>query len=216
METLEKLLELISKNGLALVISAGVLIFAVKFGNIGIDYLKEKIGVKKHDELAALRMQVSKTIQALLDRNVLRTRACRAYVFEYHNGTISLGGLPFLKTSCVYEALGEGVKSEALARKDLSLQLYNIIYDSLNRYPYIVLDVNNRNYDMDSALGYETLAKRGVSVSVRVKITDLNRRVIGFVGVDYSDPVDDRTLQDAIDIMQDAAVEIGALLSVKK
>ena len=220
MDELEKMLEYISAHGVGTVVLAiGICIggyFVIKLGNLGLDHLREKIKTKKHDEMTDHRMEVGKTVQDLLREFVSRTKACRAYVFEFHNGTVSVGGLPYTKTSCVYESLGHGIESEALSRQNMPLQLYSAIYYSLKKYPFIVLDVNNRDENMDSQLGYETLVKRGVSVTVRVKITDLSGRMIGFVGVDYSDPVEDSTLQHAIDVMQEAAGNIGPLLSVKK
>ena len=206
---------MISNHGLAIVMSGLVLYFAVKFGNIYIENLKAKRGAKSHDELAALRHQVSTTIQTLLDRAILRTRGCRVYVFEFHNGSIGMGGLPFLKMSCIYEALGESVKSVARGRENMSMSLYSTLVESLYQHPFVILDVENRQPEIESSLGYETLIKWGVIVSVRTKITDINRRAIGFVGVDYTERPDDATLQNAISVMQDVAVEVGALLSVK-
>ena len=198
---------------MALVIVVLVLYYAMKFIDIQFDNMKVKKETQKEDKLTVLRQQVSTTVQALLERTVLRTQASRVCVNEFHNGTKTTGGLPFLKMSCTYEALNEGVNSVAHNRQDLPMQLYNVSTEALFNNPYIIIDTNNRT-DIDSALGYETLAKLGIAVAARVKITNIEKKAIGYVSAEWSEPADDKTLQHAAGILQDIATELGALLSV--
>ena len=213
-EILNGILEAINTHGLALVISGIVIFLLFNAGNILIEYLRNKLDVKKHDDLVDKRGRVGAAIQELLDKLVLQTHADRAYVSEFHNTAVSIAGLPFLYTSCNYEALGEGAASAALARQNLSMQLYHKLMEAITKHPFVILDVNHRDESVESQVGYETLAQRGVSVAVRVKITDNNKRAIGFVGLDYGNPVDKTALERYIPMTREAAVKLGALLSV--
>ena len=212
---MQDILEMISTYGLALVISGLVIYFAIQFGNMFLDDAKKKRDAKKHDALANLRNQISSTIIALLERTVLRARGCRAYVFEFHNGAMSMGGLPFLKMTNTYEALNDGAKSELHKRESMPMQLFASFVDAIGKHESVVMDVGNRT-DEFSPFVYETLVERGISVTVRAKITDINQRVIGYFGIDYcaGKPVDADVISEAVKIVEDTAVELGALLSV--
>ena len=212
---MNEILMMISTYGLALVITGLVLYYAIQFGNVFLEDAKSKRAEKKHDDLVSLRTQISSTIIALLERTVLRARGCRAYVFEFHNGAVSMGGLPFLKMTNTYEALNNGVKSELHKRENMPMQLFASFVDALYKEDSLVMDVRNRT-DMLSPFIYETLVERGVSVIVCAKITDINKRVIGYFGIDYcaERPLDDEVIKEAVKIVEDEAVELGALLSV--
>ena len=211
---MKEILDLISSNGLAIVISGLVLYFAIRLCNTLLDNLKRGQSEKEHDELAALRREVSMEINKYLERVVLLARANRAYVFEFHNGTVSLGGLPFLKMSCTYEAL-HNATPEQHKRENMSLLLFSSFVDQIYNNEVVVLDVNNR-IEGESPFMYEMLVERGVSITVRARIMDLSRKVIGYVGIDFCEPADDAAIEQGITVMKEAAAELGALLSVDK
>ena len=204
----------ITTHGLAFVICVVVLYFAIRLGNILLDNFVRSQGKKEHDELVALRREVSVVINKYLERVVLLARANRAYVFEYHNGTVPLGGLPFLKMSCTYEALHKA-SPEQHKRENMPLLLFSSFADRVYTNDVVVLDVNNRT-EGESPFMYEMLVERGVAITVRARITDLNKKVIGYAGVDYCDPVDEENVDHATSVMKEAATELGALLSVDK
>ncbi|MCL1789858.1 MAG: hypothetical protein FWG40_00615 [Peptococcaceae bacterium] len=212
---IKELLDLVNTHGLALLITIIVVFFAFKFGNLGFEHVKGKLTGEKHEGLLDLRAQVSPAINTILDRTMLRLAADRAYVCEYHNTGGGFGGLPFAKMSCTYEALNSGVGSQMDARRDMFLSSYSTHINDLTARDYVVLDVNNRT-DADTNLGYETLASRGVIKTLRAKITDTNKRPIGYIGADYS--VDDARFRESefARIIMETALEIGALLSVNK
>lgn len=214
---MEEVTKLISTYGLAVMISGVVIYFGIKFGNILLKDFEDKRATKKHGELASLRTEVSSTINAMLERIVLRTHACRAYVFEFHNGSMSMGGLPFLKMTNTYEALNEGTQSELHTRENMPMQLFSSFVDAICSKEYLVMDVNNRTGECSQFI-YETLVERGISVTVHAKISDTNKRVIGYFGIDYCNdkPVNPMTVSESVGVVQTAAVELGALLSVQK
>ena len=211
---MDEIIKLISTYGLAIVISGLVLYFAIQFAHVFLEEYKQKRGIQHHDELHDIRAQVSSVINILLDRVLLKTRSDRVYVFEFHNGITSMGGLPFTKMSNTYEALNEGTASELHARENMPMSLYSSFMDGITCNDYIGLDIDDRR-DAYSKLIYETLVTRKVKVTLRAKITDINKRIIGYVGLDYCrEKPSDETLAQSIGILLDTATELGALLTV--
>ena len=214
-DAIKDILDLINTHGLALIIAAIVVIFIIKFGNLGFDFVRERLHIQAHDELIDLRLKVSPEINRILERILLLTGASRAYVVEFHNSGANLGGLPFFKMSCTYEALGMGIPSELVRRCNMSLLLYSTFIQSLLTRDWIKLDVDKRS-DLDSDLGYATLIERGIRMTVRVKIMDTSKKVIGYIGIDYAReqaaPPDDTAIAR---IVREGATEVGALLSIK-
>lgn len=64
---------------------------------------------EKSRDLDNFRKELNPKINALLDKTRLETRADRAFIFEYHNGTSSLIGIPFLYVDMTYESYGSGI-----------------------------------------------------------------------------------------------------------
>jgi len=103
----------------------------------------------------------------------------------------------------------------ALHESELDLHSYSTFINSLMSGDYVILDVNNRD-ETAGRFGYETLIERGVSVTVRAKVTDVNRKAIGYVGVDFREPPSPDMVDEAVREVQEMAAELGALLSVNK
>jgi len=201
-----------------LVITAIVIFFSIRFGNLGFEYIANKLKGKKHEELIDVRANVNKTINSLIDRAMLRTNACRAYVFEFHNGITALGGLPFLKMSCTYEFINEGVRSAQYSRDNIPLSLHSSMVDGIIENDFIVLDPNNRS-EQYTHLIYEMLVEQQTLQSIRVKILNGYKQVIGCFGVDFCRenrlPKTDEDLKMIAKVLKETAMKIGVLLSVK-
>ena len=216
MGELTDILKALSTYGTPLIIVAIILFFAVKIGNIFVDDFRHRRMSRNHDAFAELRSRLGATINAILERAVLRTRADRAFIFEFHNGSKSVGGLPFLKMTNTYEALGEGARTEMHKRADMPFHLYQRFVDAVYENDFIVMDVDNRT-DRFTQFEYETLIQRDVLLTIRVKITDINRKVIGHAGVDYClKRPDAATVEDAVRVLRGVAAEVGSLLSVNE
>jgi hypothetical protein len=192
-----------------------VIFFMVKFGNLYFDNMKRKRDVKEHDGQAIFRYRIGKTINIMLERTVLKTRADRAYVFEFHNGNISLGGLPFLKMTNTYEALNDGASSEMYKREGISFHMFPSFVDAILNRDFVIIDLTDRTPEF-STLVYENCAEHGVVKTLRVKITDIHRRVIGYLGLDYCTDraMDKSEVVENIKILRDVAKELSGLLSV--
>ena len=215
---LSRILYYIEADTISLVITAIVIFFIIRFGNLGFEYFANKLKVKKHEELIDIRTNVNKTINRLIYRTLLRTNACRAYVVEFHNGITSLGGLPFLKMSCTYECINENAKSVQLSRDGIPLSLHSSMIDGIIENDYVLLSPGDRD-EQYSNLIYETLVEQQVLKTIRVKIMNGYKQVIGCFGIDYCCGVRLSKAKDDIDtfvkILQEDALKIGVLLSVK-
>ena len=209
----------ISTYGLAIIISGLVLYFAYKFMNILFENFKnkheEKPDEKTHDELVVERNQVGKTIRALLERTLHKTHSDRVYVFEFHNGNQSFGGLPFLKMTNTYERHDQRVKPEIHKREGMPFLLFQNFVDAIYAKEYIVMDVNAKTDEFTSA-EYGVLEARDIQFTLRTKIVDLNRKVIGYLGIDYctGSPMMREAAEGYVETLLNVATELGALLSV--
>lgn len=214
MELLDKIIELISNKGLSLTISIIVIYGAVQLMNIFLEKMKYNLKSKSHDNLLETRKSIDKHINEALERVMLRTKADRAFVFEFHNGTTSLGGLPFLKMSNTYEVVEAGIKPQKYNLEQLSCSMYDSLLHIILEEDYVLLNINDRNKDIKNIV-YETLIVQGIHKTILIKITDVHRRTIGYVGIDYCRKDKDSHGESDIVILNELAIEFGALLSVK-
>ena len=216
MKNLQELIQLMLNNGIGLIILAIVVYFAWHFGHIGLDFVQQKAAGKKHDELMQHRNEINIKIEEILQRLLLQSHACRAYVFEFKNGSYYLGGLGDFKMDCTYETLNGSAASQMHSRQNMPFSLFQSFIDMLMAHDYLVMDVNNREKEY-SAFVYETLVQRGITKTVRAKITDTRNKVIGYLGIDYcKDPVSEDIVRESVRLTQAAAIEIGSLLSVNQ
>ena len=116
--------------------------------------------------------------------------------------------------SCTYEAL-HNATPEQHKRENMSLLLFSTFADRIYNNEVVVPDVNNR-IEGESPFMYEMLVERGVAITVRARIMDLSKKVIGYVGVDFCEPVDEAAIEQGVSVMEEAAAELCALLSVDK
>ena len=218
MDGISAIINYLEAYTVSLVITAIVIFFSIRFGNLGFEYIANRLKGKKHEELIDVRANVNKTVNSLIDRAMLRTNACRAYVFEFHNGITALGGLPFLKMSCTYEFVNEGVKSAQYMRDNIPLSLYSSMVDGIIENDYIVLDPNNRS-EPYTHLIYEMLVEQQTLKSIRVKILNSYKQVIGCFGVDFCRedrlPKTEEDMVLTTKLLKETAMKIGVLLSVK-
>ena len=172
----------------ALVMCAALVFYAVL---TGINALKKWTDLKMsnakvptHSETVKTRLKITPEVKSVLNALLLQTHASRAYVFEFHNGTTSLGGLPFIYMSNTYEVLGQTASSQMHARQHMPFTLYDSLITHLIQQDVVTVDIRNKS-DAFDAIIYETLDKRGTTVLIGTKLLDEHKRVIGFLGIDY-------------------------------
>lgn len=211
---MDEALKVVGNNGLAVVIAVLSVYTLFKVINIALDRVKKKTATTSHDELIDLRKKVGEDIEELLEKALIKTGAGKVCVFEYHNGTTSLGGLPFLKMSNTYEVVAEGVTPQQGNLMDMSCLLYQKLVRALDSYPYVMLDVRNRK-DSYGHLTYETLVEQGTYEEVMVRFADKRNRTAGFVGIAFKcDTTDKQCTEDVIAVARELAIKVGVLLAV--
>jgi hypothetical protein len=148
------------------------------------DIKLSKDKIPKHDETMKTRLRINPEVKGVLKELRLQTHASRAYVFEFHNGTTSLGGLPFIYMSNTYEVLGQMATSQMHARQHMPFTLYDSLIDRIMQDDVVTVDTRSKTGEFDSII-YETLEKRGTTILIGTKLLDEHKRVIGFLGIDY-------------------------------
>ena len=188
MEFLE-ILEHVGQLGIYTVLGA-VFVYAAL---VGINFLKElgkrrleRVETPSHSETVKTRLRITPEVKSVLKELLLHTHASRAYVFEFHNGKTSIGGLPFIYMSNTYEVLGPTASSQTHARQQMPFTLFDSLISQVIRRDAVTIDLRNRSEDIDPIV-YETLDKRGTTVMIGTKLQDEHKRVIGFLGVDFCD-----------------------------
>jgi len=141
-------------------------------------------GALPHNEAVKTRLRITPEVKSVLKELLLQTHASRAYVFEFHNGTTSLGGMPFIYMSNTYEVLAQAASSQMHARQTMPFTLFDTFITQIIQRDVVTVDVRNRSDDFDPMI-YETIAKRGTTVLVGTKLLDEHKRIIGYLGIDY-------------------------------
>jgi|GEM_PF-4148281 len=162
------------------------------------------------------RVKVGVPIEKILERLLYSTNCNRAYVMEFHNGASNFANLGFLRMSCTYEACSPGIPSEIVGRTDMYAQMFSRGISAVMTRDYLILDTRNPNAEDETKLAYETLRERKVLVTVRVKIVDIHKQVIGYLGIDFCKEPDEEAVNQSIEKLKSAAIELGVLLSAHK
>lgn len=72
------------------------------------------------------RRSIDPIIRGELKSLIYETDACRASIFEFHNGTSNFSSLGFLYAAMTYEKTREGVNKVSQLYNEVSLSLFNI------------------------------------------------------------------------------------------
>lgn len=149
-----------------LIIVGGVVIVGLAFFQPGIlsnrlDQYREQ----KHAEKMAERMNNTPLIQAELDKFKIKTDASWVSIWELHNSTNNLNGMPFLFASLTYESMNPALTPIAEQFDNVRLSLYPLVsYLRENEMWYgsveEIKEVDNTAYYRAKALGIKYLGFR--------------------------------------------------------
>jgi hypothetical protein len=219
---MEVILNMIVTYGAPFVITAIVLYGAFRFMNIVINRFERNSSTTKatqtekeeHDKLIEIRKSIDGSINTALERVLMRTNADRAFIFEFHNGGANLAGLPFLKMSNTYEVVSVGVTPKRYSCEQMSLSMYSNLIGQIISNRYIVIDTSTKDERLQS-ICYETLLAQKIRSCILVRITDIKGKVLGYCGVDFIGK--DKQVDESSDIkiIEELAIEVGALLTIE-
>ncbi len=144
--------------------------------------LKEKI----HDYEMSLRMKNSAALNNTITQLMFETNADRVMLAEYHNGSSSVSGIPFLKWSVTFEAfkdeMGYGVANEYQQQQ---ITLYPFLSHIGENYLYRgFVDTDLKN--IDKSYAYKLLS-HGIEYIIVSQIVNDNGSKCGMLILEYTD-----------------------------
>ena len=144
--------------------------------------LQEKI----HDYEMSLRMKNSAALNNTITQLMFETNADRVMLAEYHNGSSSVSGIPFLKWSVTFEAfkdeMGYGVANEYQQQQ---ITLYPFLSHIGENYLYrgfVETDLKN----IDKSYAYKLLS-HGIEYIIVSQIVNDNGSKCGMLILEYTD-----------------------------
>ena len=144
--------------------------------------LQEKI----HDYEMSLRMKNSAALNNTITQLMFETNADRVMLAEYHNGSSSVSGIPFLKCSVTFEAfkdeMGYGVANEYQQQQ---ITLYPFLSHIGENYLYRgFVDTDLKN--IDKSYAYKLLS-HGIEYIIVSQIVNDNGSKCGMLILEYTD-----------------------------
>ena len=144
--------------------------------------LQEKI----HDYEMSLRMKNSAALNSAITQLMFETNADRVMLAEYHNGSSSVSGIPFLKWSVTFEAfkdeMGYGVANEYQQQQ---ITLYPFLSHIGENYLYRgFVDTDLKN--IDKSYAYKLLS-HGIEYIIVSQIVNDNGSKCGMLILEYTD-----------------------------
>lgn len=145
-----------------------------------------------------------------LTRLLSIAQADRSYVFRYHNGIPAVQGVPFIFHTNTHEVIRPGVNRviNLMQRIPSSINIGMNLEFSQHRC------VKLRNIDADvTGSEYWYYQSRGVKHMIRCAVFTSRGDLIGFVGLDYLNHVDDQLFDDAAARLQSSTDAVGRMLN---
>lgn len=214
---LEKILQICDKysvlqilKALAVLITVSVVLF-IAFNPSRIFELYDDYKERQHDEAMKQRTLYAPQIQTALDQLRINTKADRVLFLEYHNGTVSTGGLPFKFASAAFESLSDNIYPVASQYADVNLTLLPFAsYIHKHSYHYGNIELLK---DIDKSLMYRMMSNDVEHLA----ITEVRgaKEPLGILVLTYTHPIEHNC--DEIRAQMDrTAIDIAVKLELKK
>lgn len=186
-------------------------IFANKAAN---DAVKAELELQQkiHDYEMNMRLQNSTSLNNLVTQLMFETKADRALLAEYHNGSSNVSGIPFLKWSVTFEAfkdeMGFGVANEYQQQQ---ITLYPFISHIGENYLYrgfVETDLKK----IDKSYSYKLLS-HGIEYIIVSQIVNNKGSKCGMIILEYVDAsiIDEYSVKQHL---HKASQECAALLTL--
>lgn len=167
---------------------------------------------EKHNEMVKYRISVDPYISNTLKDLLINTEASRACIFEMHNGTNNLSGIPFLYADMTYEEVENGMDYVSDEFSDFNL----------TKYPFFAA-----HYDDGYWFGnVDDIEKVDRKLAYRLRSSDSNKiavmvihggdTTIGFMVVAFKDVDTDVVKDNVLMELSSASQKVSAFLSKTK
>lgn len=214
---LEKVLQICDKysvlqilKALAVLITVSVVLF-IAFNPSRIFELYDDYKERQHDEAMKQRTLYAPQIQTALDQLRINTKADRVLFLEYHNGTVSTGGLPFKFASAAFESLSDDIYPVASQYADVNLTLLPFA-SYIHKHSYHCGNIELLK-DIDKSLMYRMMSNDVEHLA----ITEVRgvKEPLGILVLTYTRPIEHNC--DEIRAQMDrTAIDIAVKLELKK
>lgn len=166
---------------------------------------------EQHTEAIQKRLQTNEKIHLACQKLMYKVGADRVMLLELHNGGSNIAGLPFLKASCIYEAMNEGVMpiADQYQQQQLSLIPFSSYLAQHTHWCGDVEDLEN----IDRSLHYRMMAN-GTKHFAAKCIHGVNTPV-AFIFVSFTELPEDHDCQNVREEIRHAALEIALLLELQ-
>lgn len=135
-------IKLITDYGVTIIIVSVFLYTVIKLINLGLSYLEDKLGRKKHDTKLDLRQAVGTKIQTMICNFLEQHDGDRIQVIEFSNSVMSVAYLPFRYMSCTYEICRPGKRGVGQRLDRISTSLFTQFFDKLQETDYLIVDTS--------------------------------------------------------------------------
>lgn len=167
---------------------------------------------EQHTEAIEKRLQTNEKIHLACEKLMYKVGADRVMLLELHNGGANIAGLPFLKASCIYESLNDGVYP--IADQYQQQQLSLIPFSSyLSQHTHWCGDVSEME-SIDRTL-YHRMVANGTEHFAAKCIHGVNTPV-AFIFVSFKEVPENHDCQKVREEIRHAALEIALLLELNK
>lgn len=143
---------------------------------------KDKIKEQTHDKFFDFRVNATEKINSLLHTLLIRARAERAYIFEFHNSGVNMAGLPFAKFSMTYEVTDKGISHVIKDYQNMPLTcLGNLITDLQKAEPIILETIDSLQESNPIFFGF--LSAHEVESYAYIGLKDSNSHVFAVLAL---------------------------------
>lgn len=151
-------------------------------------------------------------IQDVLDSVRDETFSDRSYLAKFHNGTTSIGGIPFLFSSIMVESVAFGVSQEVQSNQNIPISLLQPHMQRFGARECIVAGDVTRDFASLKVF----FMRQGIRSFVACPVVNTKNALIGYVAIVYiKTPQSSLVLNSRLPVLREAAIRIGGILGTK-
>lgn len=145
-------------------------------------------------------------INSILEKLLERTNSSRVSVNYFHNGTHNLIRNPFFYYSMLFEKTRPGLSNELDKTQRIPIGIDESVTELIQQGC-----VSYSSFKPDSNLNY-LMSNRGISSLVRCPMFDIEKKIFGFISLEFVTPKNEKQLKDYYPIVLEfGQIIIGAL-----
>ncbi|CAN2042524.1 hypothetical protein GMMP15_840027 [Candidatus Magnetomoraceae bacterium gMMP-15] len=192
-----------------------LIIISLKTNIIALLLKRKKKKVKREIDNSLF---ISNEINNILDLINARLNSDRSWVFQFHNGSAFINGLPYMRVTNTYERCKLGIVPQIKKLQNLPIGAAAFFTRRLfvDKENITLFDINDliKNNEKDYT-SYQILKNQCIKSIYAVSLITLDEAPLGFIGVDY---VKEKCLLDQknIEFLEEAADRICAFLASKR